>query len=119
MKFPISMTAGLAGYILKNKMRPRPEWQKTAAPEADAANPFRILSAQDRREAPAASHDPQALSDRADAGAAARLQSHLHRLRPHSRIRIHHHRDACRSKSAWRRWMSAARRWFRFAAASR
>jgi hopanoid biosynthesis associated radical SAM protein HpnH len=44
MKFPISMTAGLAGYILKNKMRPRPEWQKTAAPEANAANPFRILS---------------------------------------------------------------------------
>ena len=31
MKFPISMTAGLAGYIFKNKMRPRPEWQKTVA----------------------------------------------------------------------------------------
>jgi len=44
MKFPISMTAGLAGYILKNKMRPRPEWQKNATPEANAANPFRILS---------------------------------------------------------------------------
>src|SRR3954453_17836469 len=43
MKFPISMTAGLAGYILKNKMRPRPEWQKNAVGEADAANPFRIL----------------------------------------------------------------------------
>jgi hopanoid biosynthesis associated radical SAM protein HpnH len=43
MKFPIGMTAGLAGYILKNKMRPRPEWQKNAAPENDAANPFRIL----------------------------------------------------------------------------
>src|SRR5215471_11356774 len=43
MKFPIAMTAGLAGYILKNKMRPRPEWQKNAAPEPDAANPFRIL----------------------------------------------------------------------------
>ena len=28
------MTAGLAGYILKNKMRPRPEWQKNAAPDA-------------------------------------------------------------------------------------
>ena len=45
MKFPISMTAGLAGYIFKNKMRPRPEWQKNAAPAADAANPFRILPA--------------------------------------------------------------------------
>src|SRR6201993_3797633 len=43
MKFPIAMTAGLAGYILKNKMRPRPEWQKNAAPEEDTANPFRIL----------------------------------------------------------------------------
>src|SRR5436853_1713674 len=43
MKFPIAMTAGLAGYILKNKMRPRPEWQKNAAPEPDANNPFRIL----------------------------------------------------------------------------
>ena len=43
MKFPIAMTAGLAGYILKNKMRPRPEWQKNAAPQTDAANPFRIL----------------------------------------------------------------------------
>src|SRR5581483_4724980 len=45
MKFPLSMTAGLAGYILKNKMRPRPEWQKTAVPEANSANPFRILPA--------------------------------------------------------------------------
>ena len=30
------MTAGMAGYIFKNKMRPRPEWQKTVAPAADA-----------------------------------------------------------------------------------
>src|SRR5215469_13989693 len=45
MKFPISMTAGLAGYIFKNKMRPRPEWQVTAAADADASNPFRILPA--------------------------------------------------------------------------
>jgi len=44
MKFPIAMTAGLAGYIFRNKMRPRPEWQKNAAPEAaPASNPFRIL----------------------------------------------------------------------------
>jgi hopanoid biosynthesis associated radical SAM protein HpnH len=45
MKFPLAMTAGLAGYILKNKMRPRPEWQKTAAREANLDNPFRILPA--------------------------------------------------------------------------
>jgi hopanoid biosynthesis associated radical SAM protein HpnH len=44
MKFRISMIAGLAGYILKNKMRPRPEWQKNLAPaEPNGTNPFRIL----------------------------------------------------------------------------
>ena len=43
MRFPLSMTAGMAGYIFKNKMRPKPEWQKTAAPGMDASNPFRIL----------------------------------------------------------------------------
>ena len=31
------MTAGMAGYIFKNKMRPRPEWQKNVAPAADAS----------------------------------------------------------------------------------
>jgi len=36
------MTAGMAGYIFKNRMRPRPEWQKDSAP-SDSANPFRIL----------------------------------------------------------------------------
>jgi hopanoid biosynthesis associated radical SAM protein HpnH len=44
MRFPLSMTAGMAGYIFKNKMRPRPEWQRDAAPASDAANPFRILA---------------------------------------------------------------------------
>jgi len=43
MRFPLSMTAGMAQYIFKNKMRPKPEWQKTAAPRPDASNPFRIL----------------------------------------------------------------------------
>jgi hopanoid biosynthesis associated radical SAM protein HpnH len=43
MKFPISLTAGMAKYIVKNKMNPRPEWQKTVVPAADASNPFRIL----------------------------------------------------------------------------
>jgi hopanoid biosynthesis associated radical SAM protein HpnH len=40
------MTAGMAGYIFKNKMRPKPEWQKSVAARADASNPFRILPAQ-------------------------------------------------------------------------
>ncbi len=44
MKFPLAMTAGLASYVYKNRLRPRPEWQKTVAPEADASNPFLILS---------------------------------------------------------------------------
>ena len=44
MKFPLAMTAGLASYVYKNRMRPRPEWQKTVAPHADANNPFLILS---------------------------------------------------------------------------
>ena len=43
MRFPLTMTAGMAGYILKNKLRPRPEWQKTVAPTDDVSNPFRIL----------------------------------------------------------------------------
>ena len=47
MKFPIAMTAGLAGYIFRNKMRPRPEWQKNVAPaETNGTNPFRILPPQ-------------------------------------------------------------------------
>src|SRR5207302_4084529 len=41
--FPISMTTGMAGYIIKNKLYPRPEWQKNAAPTTDLLNPFRIL----------------------------------------------------------------------------
>jgi len=43
MRFPLSMTAGMAGYIAKNRLRPRPEWQKTVKSEGDAANPFRIV----------------------------------------------------------------------------
>jgi hopanoid biosynthesis associated radical SAM protein HpnH len=37
------MTANMAGYIFKNRLRPRPEWQKDVAAPPDAANPFRIL----------------------------------------------------------------------------
>jgi hopanoid biosynthesis associated radical SAM protein HpnH len=43
MRLPFSMVAGMAGYIAKNKMRPRPEWQKTVAPPKDSANPFKII----------------------------------------------------------------------------
>jgi hopanoid biosynthesis associated radical SAM protein HpnH len=37
------MTAGMAGYIAKNKIRPRPEWQKRAVTNQESANPFRII----------------------------------------------------------------------------
>lgn len=43
MRLPLSMVAGMAGYIAKNKLRPRPEWQKTVAPPKDPANPFKII----------------------------------------------------------------------------
>jgi hopanoid biosynthesis associated radical SAM protein HpnH len=48
MRFPLSMTAGMAGYIFKNKLRPRPEWQKDLAPKNNPANPFQILHQQHR-----------------------------------------------------------------------
>jgi hopanoid biosynthesis associated radical SAM protein HpnH len=37
------MTAGMAGYIAKNKLRPRAEWQVTVKSQNGSANPFRIL----------------------------------------------------------------------------
>jgi hopanoid biosynthesis associated radical SAM protein HpnH len=43
MRFPLSMTAGMAGYIAKNKFQPRPEWQQDRVNEIDDGNPFRIL----------------------------------------------------------------------------
>jgi len=43
MRFPLSMTAGMAGYIAKNRLRPRPEWQKTVKSEGDSSNPFHIV----------------------------------------------------------------------------
>ena len=45
MRFPLAMAAEMAGYIFKNKMRPRPEWQKTVVAKTDVSNPFRILPA--------------------------------------------------------------------------
>jgi len=44
MRFPLSMTANMARYIFRNRIRPRPEWQKDAAAAANnGSNPFRIL----------------------------------------------------------------------------
>lgn len=39
MRFPLSMTAGMAAYIARNKMRPRPEWQASTVAPGDDANP--------------------------------------------------------------------------------
>jgi hypothetical protein len=33
----------MATYITKNKLRPRPEWQKNLAPADDTQNPFKIV----------------------------------------------------------------------------
>ncbi len=46
MRFPISQAAGMATYIAKNKMRPKPEWQKNLATADDPKNPFRIVHSQ-------------------------------------------------------------------------
>ncbi|HTT63755.1 MAG TPA: adenosyl-hopene transferase HpnH [Bryobacteraceae bacterium] len=43
MRFPLSMTANMAGYIFKNRMRPRPEWQKDGTAAGNGSNPFHIL----------------------------------------------------------------------------
>src|SRR5580700_1040161 len=43
MRFPLSMTAGMASYIARNKFSPKPEWQKTVVAAPDASNPFRIV----------------------------------------------------------------------------
>src|SRR5580700_8826138 len=59
MKFPLSMVAGMAGYIYKNKKNPRPEWQKTVAPAPDANNPFRILHAKTGEK-----HEPHPMIDK-------------------------------------------------------
>jgi hypothetical protein len=46
MRFPISQAASMATYIAKNKLRPRPEWQKNLGTTEDLKNPFRIVHAQ-------------------------------------------------------------------------
>jgi len=90
MRFPLSMTAGMAGYILKNKLRPRPEWQKDLAGQGGGSNPFSSdARAGHRQRRGAPSDDPEAVSAGADAGAVARLQPHLHGLRPDTRVPGH------------------------------
>jgi sulfatase maturation enzyme AslB (radical SAM superfamily) len=46
MRVPLSQVADMATYIAKNKIRPKPEWQKNLAASDDSANPFRIVHAQ-------------------------------------------------------------------------
>ena len=43
MRFPITQAASMATYIAKNKLRPRPEWQKNLGSTEDLKNPFRII----------------------------------------------------------------------------
>jgi len=50
------MTAGLAGYIARNKISPRPEWQVTAEPAARTANPFHIIHTRTGTATPAKPH---------------------------------------------------------------
>ncbi len=45
MRVPLSQVAEMAAYITKNKLRPRPEWQKNLAAD-DSANPFKIIHTQ-------------------------------------------------------------------------
>jgi hopanoid biosynthesis associated radical SAM protein HpnH len=37
------MTAGMASYIARNRLRPRPEWQRNVQTQEDVSNPFRIV----------------------------------------------------------------------------
>jgi hypothetical protein len=79
MRFPLSMTLGMAGYIARNKIRPKPEWQVNRAPATDPSNPFRIIHTiphhphDSEPRAQGAPDDCEALSTRVDAGAAAHL----------------------------------------------
>ena len=46
MRFPLTQAANMATYIAKNKIRPKPEWQKNLATADDPKNPFRIVHSQ-------------------------------------------------------------------------
>src|SRR6201996_6116243 len=56
MRFPLSMTVGMGAYIAKNKLYPRPEWQKTITETDDSANPFKIIMHTHTGDAPAFEH---------------------------------------------------------------
>ena len=43
MRVPLSQVADMAAYIAKNKIRPKPEWQKNLAIQGDSSNPFKIV----------------------------------------------------------------------------
>jgi len=43
VKFPLSMMASMAAYIARNRLRPRPEWQKNLSSKTDEANAFRVV----------------------------------------------------------------------------
>ena len=51
MRFPLSMTAGMAGYIARNRLRPRPEWQVNVKVKDDSANPFQIIQGRNNGQA--------------------------------------------------------------------
>jgi hopanoid biosynthesis associated radical SAM protein HpnH len=58
MRFPLSMTASMAGYIIKNKLRPRPEWQADP-PARSGGSAFPILSGGPSPAPPVASLQPR------------------------------------------------------------
>ncbi len=43
MRFPLSMTAGLASYIYRNKFSPPKQWQLDNSTQIDSSNPFKII----------------------------------------------------------------------------
>lgn len=50
------MTAGMAGYIAKNKLRPKKEWQVNVKPPVETNNPFKIVHAKIHAEGSTAPH---------------------------------------------------------------
>lgn len=56
MRFPLSLTAGMAGYITRNKWSPPPAWQVTVKAAASAANPFQIIHTRLNSDAPRKPH---------------------------------------------------------------
>jgi hypothetical protein len=46
MRVLLSQVADMATYIAKNKIRPKPEWQKNLAASDDSGESFRIVHTQ-------------------------------------------------------------------------